>query len=176
MARVYLSIGSNIDREHYITACLDALQAAYGELQISSIYESEAVGFEGDAFYNLVVGISTQLPVDTLYAELRAIEHQNHRRRDAEKFSSRTLDIDILTYDQMQADFAGGRLPRDEITRNAFVLWPLAELAAEEIHPSSGKTYGQLWRDYDRQQHLWRVPFQWQGQQLSRLDEESQAH
>ncbi len=170
MARVYLSLGSNIDREHYITVCLDALTAHFGELLISSIYESEAVGFDGDAFLNLVVGIDTDLPVDDLYHQLRDIEHQNHRRRDIEKFSARTLDIDILTYDEQQGAFAGGVLPREEITRNAFVLWPLAEIAADELHPPTGKTYATLWAEYgiDRQS-LWRVAFEWQGRELSDL-------
>lgn len=170
MATVYLSLGSNIDREFYISACLDALSQQFGELVISSIYESEAVGFDGDAFYNLVVGISTDLPVDELYHKLREIEHLNHRRRDQEKFSSRTLDIDILTYDQYHGDFAGGSLPRDEITKNAFVLWPLAEVAPNLMHPPTGKNCEQLWAEYDTaKQSLWRVSFQWQGKELSLL-------
>ena len=57
MALIYLSLGSNIDRRQYICAALDALAENFGELDISSVYESESVGFEGDSFYNLVVGI-----------------------------------------------------------------------------------------------------------------------
>lgn len=170
MARVYLSLGSNIDRDHYITVCLDTLYEQFGELQVSSIYESEAVGFDGDAFFNLVVGIDTEVPVDELYYALRKIEHENHRRRDIEKFSARTLDIDILTYDQKNGAFAGGVLPREEITRNAFVLWPLAEIAPNDLHQPTGKTYAELWAEYGvDKQSLWRVEFEWKGQQLSNL-------
>lgn len=170
MARVYLSLGSNIDRDHYITVCLDTLHEQFGELLISSIYESEAVGFEGDAFYNLVVGIDTELSVDELYYALRDIEHENNRRRDIEKFSARTLDIDILTYDQQVGPFAGGVLPREEITRNAFVLWPLAEIAPDELHQPSHQTFAALWAEYGvDKQSLWRVAFEWQGRELSDL-------
>ncbi len=171
MAIVYLSIGSNIRREYYISRCLDALAAEFGELLISSIYESEAVGFDGDDFYNLVVGLDTELALNALYHQLRKIEHEHERTRNAVKFSSRTLDIDILTYDGYVGEFEGGCLPRAEITRNAFVLWPLAELAAADLHPQLKQNYGVLWQQFDRQkQLLWRVAFVWQGQQLSTLD------
>lgn len=170
MARVYLSLGSNIDREHYITVCLNTLNEQFGELLISSIYESEAVGFDGDAFLNLVVGIDTDLSVDELYYVLRDIEHSNHRRRDLEKFSARTLDIDILTYDQQTGFFAGGILPREEITRNAFVLWPLAEIAPNEPHQPTNKSFAELWAAYGvDKQSLWRVSFEWKGRELSDL-------
>lgn len=169
--RVYLSLGSNIERQQHISAGLKDLQAHFGTLDISSIYESEAVGFDGDAFYNLVVGLDTEMPLTALYHQLKAIEDTHGRKRDGVKFSARTLDIDILTYGDYIGDFAGGALPRDEITKNAFVLWPLAELCPEQRHPQLGQTYQQLWQAYDRDQHLWRVPFIWQGRQLSTLAE-----
>ena len=55
MARVYLGVGSNIERERYIVAGLDALQGLFGELALSSVYDSAAIGFEGQPFLNLVV-------------------------------------------------------------------------------------------------------------------------
>lgn len=174
MSQAFLSIGSNIDRQRYISACLDALQQHFGTLLISSVYESEAVGFDGDPFYNLVVGVETELSLLQLFGLLRQIEHDNDRCRNAIKFSSRTLDIDILTYDDFVGEFrlddgSGGELPRDEILTNAFVLQPLAEIAPELIHPQSNLSFGELWRVYDKdQQRLWTVPFEWQGQQLQR--------
>src|SRR3569623_1514674 len=77
MARVYVSVGSNIDRERYIRAGLAALRERYGPLQCSRIYESKAVGFDGDDFYNLVVGFDTEQPVRDVAAALREIEQQN---------------------------------------------------------------------------------------------------
>ena len=168
MARVYLSIGSNIRREHYVTRCLDTLSDEFGELTISSIYESEAVGFDGEAFYNLVIGLDTELTLSSLYQRLRAIEHDNDRCHNAVKFSSRTLDIDILTYDDYVGTFEGGRLPRAEITKNAFVLCPLAELIPAALHPELQQSYQQLWQQFDRQrQPLWPVSFIWRGRELS---------
>ncbi len=61
MVRAYISVGSNVDRQRNVTAALDALSAAYGDLVLSSVFESESVGFEGDPFYNLVVGVDTEI-------------------------------------------------------------------------------------------------------------------
>ncbi|WP_207063622.1 2-amino-4-hydroxy-6-hydroxymethyldihydropteridine diphosphokinase [Motiliproteus sp. SC1-56] len=172
MVTVYLSLGSNIDRCHYITRALDRLADDFGPLQISSVFESEAVGFEGDPFYNLAVGLSTDLPVDALYRRLREIEHDNDRCRQAVKFSSRTLDIDILSYGDYIGAFEGGHLPRAEITYNAFVLWPLAEIAPAEHHPELGRSYADLWADFERgKQKLRPVSFAWRGRELSRLED-----
>lgn len=167
MSYVYVSIGSNIDQKRHIVACLDALEEHFGDLALSSVYESEAVGFEGDHFYNMVAGFNTDLGVAELAKLLRLIEAENGRKREGPKFSARTLDIDILTYDQLSGMIEGVLLPREEILYNAFVLLPLAELAPTEVHPQSGATYQQLWNDYDQKsQRLWKIPFEWQGRKL----------
>lgn len=168
MNRVYLGIGSNVERERHITAALDALADAFGDLCISSVYESEAVGFDGDHFFNLVVGCDTDLSVGNLSAHLRHIENNNGRARGGERFSARTLDIDILTYGNAAGEVDGICLPRAEILQNAFVLLPLAEIAGEESHPVEHKTYADLWRAYDRQQQLWPIDFFWRGKLISR--------
>ncbi|MEE8056723.1 MAG: 2-amino-4-hydroxy-6-hydroxymethyldihydropteridine diphosphokinase [Pseudomonadales bacterium] len=168
MALVYVSIGSNIDRYRHIAASLDALSAHFGALMISSIYESEAVGFEGNNFLNLVAGFNCDLTVGKLSFLLREIEYDNGRRRDSIKFGSRTLDIDILTYDDCVGEVDDIILPRDEITENAFVLLPLVDVAANSKHPALNKSYAELWQGYDRaSQKLWSVDFEWQGKKIS---------
>jgi 2-amino-4-hydroxy-6-hydroxymethyldihydropteridine diphosphokinase len=167
MAEVFLSLGSNIHRERYITAALDGLFERFGNIKCSCVYESEAVGFDGDHFYNLVVAIETALPVGALSKALRQLEEENDRDREAPRFSARTLDVDILSYDQSKGVVDGITLPRDEILFNAFVLKPLAELAPDHCHPVEGKTYAALWDDFDQNsQRLWAVPFVWQGLSL----------
>lgn len=168
MARVYISIGSNIDRQKHVLAALDALQEWFGELALSPVYESEAVGFDGEPFFNLVVGVDTGLSVAELSACFKQLEADNGRRRDVPKFSGRALDLDILTYDDLVGQVAGVELPRGEILKNAFVLKPLADVAPDERHPVCGKTYAQLWQSYDRDQKLWPVDFTWRGRMISR--------
>ncbi|MGB2375111.1 MAG: 2-amino-4-hydroxy-6-hydroxymethyldihydropteridine diphosphokinase [Porticoccaceae bacterium] len=163
MALVYLSLGSNIDRERHIGAALDALGKHFGSLEISTVFESVAVGFEGDSFYNLVVGIHSGLAVGEIAKVLKHIEDCNGRDRSAPKFGPRSLDIDILTVDNLAGEIDGIKLPRNEVLKNAFVLQPLAELAADMIHPLTNKTMGQHWQEFDKtSQQLWPVKFEWQ--------------
>lgn len=170
MARVYISIGSNIEREKHVRSALDTLYEWFGDLRLSPVYESEAVGFVGESFLNLVVGVDTGLSVGELSVRFKQLEADNGRRRgiDVPKFSGRTLDLDILTYDDQVGQVDGVELPRGEILRNAFVLKPLANIAPEECHPVCGKTYLQLWQSYDRDQKLWPIDFTWQGRVISR--------
>ena len=169
MALIYLSLGSNIERQLRINAALDALAEYFGELRISSVYESESVGFAGDSFYNLVVGINTGMAVGDVSKRLKAIEDQNGRDRSAPKFGARSLDIDILTVDDVVAEINGIKLPRDEVLKNAFVLLPLAEIAPHRQHPVTGQTYAQHWAGYDKnKQKLWPVAFIWHDKNLTR--------
>lgn len=160
MPRVYLSLGSNIDRERHLRAALQELEERYGPLLISTVYESEAVGFAGDNFYNLVVGLDTDLGVGELAAELRAIEAAHGRERGGPRFAPRTLDIDILTYGNACGEIDGIHLPRDEILKNAFVLRPLADIAPNDRHPETVRPYAEHWEAYDHsRQKLWPIDF-----------------
>jgi len=150
MATVYVSVGSNVDRENNIRQCLDKLRQAFGSVQESTIYQSAAVGFQGDDFLNLVVQFDTSLDVYTVVSQLQEIEAEQGRRRGGDRFSSRTLDLDILLYDDLILEEAGLKLPRLDILRYAFVLCPLAELAGERRHPVLNTTFNQLWQAFDK--------------------------
>ena len=160
MARIYISIGSNIDAEHNIRIAVNALKFHYGKLILSSVYESEAVGFEGDNFLNLVAGVNTEEDVHTVVATLRKIEDDNGRDRSGPRFSPRTVDLDLLLYDDLILKEEKLELPRDEITKNAFVLLPLEEIAPQLIHPISGDTMCDHWMNFDKDsQKLWPISF-----------------
>ena len=171
MAQVFLGMGSNIERERCITAGLDALCGLFDELALSSVYDSDAVGFEGQPFLNLVAAVSTELSVAELAAILRHIEVEHGRPANATRFSARHLDIDILTFDNEVGIVQGVQLPRDEILDNAFVLCPLAELSPDILHPVTKLSYLSLWQAYDQSsQALSKVDFRWRGQVISRAE------
>jgi len=150
MTTIYISLGSNIDREENTRAGVRALRQAFGELTLSSVYESEAVGFAGDAFYNMVIACDVNTPVHETNQILRAIEDANGRDRSGPRFSSRTLDLDLLLYDDLVINENGLKLPRGEILKNAFVLWPLAEIAPDRVHPETGANFAELWAAFDK--------------------------
>lgn len=150
MTKIYISLGSNIERECHTRAGVNALRECFGKLELSSVYESEAVGFDGDAFYNMVIACEVDEEVHSVNRKLRDIEDANGRERTGPKFSSRTLDLDLLLYDDLILNENGLKLPREEILHNAFVLWPLAEIAPQRVHPEVGKSYAELWQAFDR--------------------------
>jgi len=171
MAQVFLGLGSNIERERYIGAGLDAMARLFGEFDHSSVYDSAAIGFSGQSFLNLVIGVETDLEVGELAKALRLIEVEHGRPANATRFSARQLDIDVLTYDDVVGVIEGVVLPRAEILENAFVLRPLAELAPEILHPETGISYAALWEGYDQgSQQLSIVDFEWRGRSISRSD------
>ncbi len=167
MARVYLGLGSNIERERYITAGLDALAARFGELALSPVYDCPAIGFDGQPFLNMVVGIDTALSVGELARELRHIEIEHGRAADAPRYSARQLDIDILTYDELSGQVDGVSLPRGELLETAFVLRPMADLEPERIHPVAGQDYATLWAGFSGPRDIRRVSFHWRGREVS---------
>lgn len=150
MPEVFVSIGSNVEREKQIPSALRELEQRFGPLTVSSIYESEAVGFQGDAFYNLVAGFHSELPIQEVARMLSEIETLHGRTRECKKFAPRTLDLDLLLYGDLVFQEGRLRVPREEISQYAFMLEPLAEIAPELKHPVLGESYAALWAAYDK--------------------------
>ena len=168
MTKVFLSLGSNIERFKHITNALDELTLKFGDLIVSTVYESEAVGFRGNHFLNLVVALQAQKSLKSLSETLKNIENKNGRIRNGPKFSPRTLDIDILLFGDFQGNAEGLDIPRGEISQNAFVLLPLQEIAPQFIHPTLNISFQEMWKKYDKaSQKLWKVSFNWQGKSIS---------
>lgn len=144
MVTVYLDIGSNIDREKNIQSCVDQLRIDFEGVVFSKAYESEAFGFDGDPFINLSAKILTTLSFEALNAYLKELENKHARKRsNSKKFIARTLDVDILLYDDLilQPEID---LPRAEILKFPFVLFPLAEIAGDAIHPIEKTTINDI--------------------------------
>ena len=162
MPRIWLSLGSNQAREASLRGAVRMLRESFGPLILSGVYESEAVGFAGEPFLNLVAGADTDRPVEDVQRRLREIEDAHGRVRGGPKFGPRTLDIDLLAYGAVVRPELG--LPRAEILHHAFVLGPLADVAPDERHPVLGRSYAALWAAFDRAaQPLRPVELDWDG-------------
>ena len=159
MSMAYLGLGSNVDAERHIAIGVRALINAFGDAEISPIYRSKAVGFEGGNFINLTARVQTAFKPMELRYFLRKLEDNYGRDREAPKWSDRTLDIDILLFDDLVINSEQLILPRTEILRFAHVLKPLADIAPDLKHPIKGQTFAELWAQGD-----------WDGVELERLD------
>lgn len=150
-ASVYVSLGSNVEPEINIQKAVQAMRATFGGLRLSPVYESAAVGFEGDDFLNLVAGFETDDSLHTVIAGLRLIEEEFGRDRSQPKFSPRAIDLDILLFDNLVIDEPGIQIPRPDIVKQAFVLKPLQDLAGDSLHPQAGQSYAELWLEMSAQ-------------------------
>jgi 2-amino-4-hydroxy-6-hydroxymethyldihydropteridine diphosphokinase len=146
MTRAYLSLGSNLEPERHLRSALAELRARYGGLVISPVYRTRAAGFEGPDFLNLVVGLDTDEDLVALDAWLHALEDRHGRRRDVPRFSSRTLDADVVLFGHAASRGPGNlEVPRPDLARYAFVLKPMADIAPELVHPVLRQTLAQMW-------------------------------
>ena len=162
MALLALSLGSNIDAPNNIRKAVRALRHEFDALKCSSVYESEAIGFVGANFLNLVAIIETTADLSSIRSVLKLLEDRFGRNREQPRFSARTLDVDILFYGDEKTKSDEIELPKEEITQYAFVLQPLAELLPDRIHGFTGLTYADLWDEFDQSnQQLWKVDFDW---------------
>ncbi len=153
MATVFLGLGSNIDPEDNLHLGIRELRARYGELELSAVYRSKAVGFEGDDFLNLVARFeSNELP-QSICEQIELIHNLAGREREGGKWGSRPLDIDLLLYNDLVIDEKPVRIPREDVLEYSFVLRPMAELAPDLVHPVTGRTMLDHWQEFDAACH-----------------------
>jgi len=162
MTTVFISIGSNIEPDKYIRAGVSALASQFGKLRLSSVYQADAIGFIGAPFLNLIAAFDTQLSATEVDAILDNIEQDNGRTSQQKKFNPRTLDLDLVLYGNYISNDPQLEIPRKEIIRYAFVLEPLAEIAASLLHPIVKQSYAELWLHFDKTDLVQqRIDFTW---------------
>lgn len=173
MAKVYVGIGSNIDKQHHILEVIEELSEQFSSLEVSPIYESSAEGFEGDDFYNLVVEFETELSPTEVYQVLRHIESSHGRQRlSGNQFVARTLDLDQLLYNDLEIDDGYVSIPNQDILDYAFVLKPLVDIARDVQHPTLKVPLSQLWQEFDKELHGLKMVLLVDDNPLSKVSQE----
>ena len=150
---IYLGLGSNIEPERNLGLAIRELRDKYGDLEISAVYRSAAVGFEGDDFLNLVVGLRSDDEPLEICDEIERLHNLVGRERGSEKWAARPLDIDLLLYNDEVIEERPVRVPRSDILEYSFVLRPLAELAPDLVHPVTERTMLEHWKEFDAASH-----------------------
>ena len=143
--RAYLSLGSNIEPEHNLRSAIAALRERFDGVVVSPAYRFPAVGFDGPDFLNAAAAIDSDIDPFALLRWLHELERLHGRNRSSVKFHSRTLDVDIVYFDELVFEGPGELiLPRPELSQ-AFVLKPLADIEPCFVDPIRGHTLQQLW-------------------------------
>lgn len=148
MSTAWLSLGSNLEPQAHLRAAAQALRQRFPEVRFSPVYRTRAVGFDGPDFLNCAAVLESDLDVHALNDWLHALEDALGRQRGGARFSSRTLDIDIVCFDDLVLEGPGNlELPRPEL-RHAFVLKPLFDLAPDFRVPGRDCSLADLWASH----------------------------
>ena len=146
MAKVYFLIGGNLgDREQILQSTIKTLGNIGHVLNVSSIYETEPWGFDHEQnFLNQVVLVETNLLPEDVLNQAQEIEKSLGRIRKKNRYSERTIDIDILFYNDLIIETDRLEVPHPRLGERMFALAPLAEIAGEFLHPVFGKTIKEI--------------------------------
>jgi 2-amino-4-hydroxy-6-hydroxymethyldihydropteridine diphosphokinase len=150
MKSTYLGLGTNLgERENNLKEAIAMIGESIGRIVASSpVYETEPWGFKSESqFLNMVVQAETKLGPSGLLRSILMIEANLGRLRDQKKYSSRTIDIDILMYDKQIINRASLVIPHPMLQERRFVLVPLCEIAPDVVHPVMKKTFVTLLRE-----------------------------
>jgi 2-amino-4-hydroxy-6-hydroxymethyldihydropteridine diphosphokinase len=154
MTAVYVAAGSNVEPERNLARACAEVARLWPDARFSRAYRNVAVGFEGPDFINLVIGFTTNQPLAQVLAQLHAIEIDCGRPRNAPKWASRTMDLDILLFGDLIEKTAEYTVPRPDLIKRPFMLGPMAEMAPDVRHPLANKTIAELWSEFDRASHV----------------------
>ncbi len=158
MTRVFIGVGSNVEREKHVQAAFAELSLLGKKLRGSGVYECDPVGFDSHPFYNLVIELETELPLTEFSHLLRNIEIKWGREEQAKKYQDRTLDLDIILFGDMISE-TKPELPRSDIFKFPFVIQPLYDLCPELVVPGDGRTVEQIWQQMGGMENLSLVDF-----------------
>ena len=161
MSKVFVGVGTNINKEFNLRSSLSALQQIFRNVVRSSVYQSATVGFEGEDFYNMVVSFETTLTPSSINRVFSEIERKHGRKRGESPFVSRELDLDLLLYDNLIAEENGIYLPHRDLSKHSYILEPMVEIASDLVHPKIGKSVSELLQNLDCPEPVARVPFVW---------------
>lgn len=152
-ATIFLGLGSNVDPEANLRLAIRELQRRFGDLTVSSVYRSAAMGFDGDDFLNLVVSMQSNCSALCVCESIELIHNLAGRQRSSNKWEARPLDIDLLLYNDQIIDEPPVRVPRSDVLEYSFVLRPLAEIAPDLKHPVTGRSMLEHWKEFDAASH-----------------------
>lgn len=168
----WISLGSNHERSQQLSRALQALQADFGELRVSRVFETQPVGIKVKScapFYNLVAGFYTSLKPSELNALLKRIEgNEKYLMPEDNSIYVRALDLDIISWDNSGGLVDGVQLPYPDLLKHDFVLLPMAELEPNQRPAGYQQTYLELWQTYAHADQVMQpVELTWQSKHLS---------
>jgi 2-amino-4-hydroxy-6-hydroxymethyldihydropteridine diphosphokinase len=140
----FIALGGNLgDVKQTFQTAYDALKMTCNIIAVSKLYQTPALTMPDSPpqpdYWNAAIHVQTQLPADTLLAELHRVEALHHRKR-IEHWGSRTLDLDLIAYEQLISTQANLKLPHPETQSRLFVLQPLIDIAPFWVHPVTGES------------------------------------
>lgn len=165
---VHIALGSNEgDRLDFLQKAIDEIYQEIGEITtISPVYETPAWGFEGNAFLNACAGVLSRMGPEDILEKLLEIENSLGRIRETGKgYQSRTIDLDLILYNDSIVETSSLQVPHPEMHKRKFVLMPMADIAANVVHPEKNLKIKDLLSDLEDDSEIRRIPEQLQRPQ-----------